>query len=221
MKSVILVTGAGTGIGKLSALALAEAGHVVYASMRDVEGRNRGRADELRAISAQRGNALMPLELDVLSQDSADAAAATIVREQGRIDVVMQNAGHLVVGPSEAFTPEEMMKVFDTNLFGAQRVNRAVLPYMRKQESGLVLWISSTTTKGGFPPLMGPSERPRRRWIRLPSHWLMTMKPGGQLKHGLAVEAGLDAVDADTGGDRSTRMRRVSQSPPVSHHQAQ
>jgi NAD(P)-dependent dehydrogenase (short-subunit alcohol dehydrogenase family) len=156
MKSVILVTGAGTGIGKLSALALAEAGHVVYASMRDVEGRNRGRADELRAISAQRGNALMPLELDVLSQDSADAAAATIVCEQGRIDVVMQNAGHLVVGPSEAFTPEEMMKVFDTNLFGAQRVNRAVLPYMRKQESGLVLWISSTTTKGGFPPFMGP-----------------------------------------------------------------
>ena len=156
MKSVILVTGAGTGIGRLSALALAEAGHVVYASMRDVEGRNRGRADELRAISAQRGIALMPLELDVLSQDSADAAAATIVREQGGIEVVMQNAGHLVVGPSEAFTPEEMMKVFDTNLFGAQRVNRAVLPYMRKLESGLVLWISSTTTKGGFPPFMGP-----------------------------------------------------------------
>ena len=156
MKSVILVTGAGTGIGKLSAQALAEAGHIVYATMRDVEGRNRGRADELRALSAEKGIALIPLELDVLSQDSADAAAATIVREQGRIDVVMQNAGHLVVGPSEAFTPEEMMKVFDTNLFGAQRVNRAVLPYMRKQESGLVLWISSTTTKGGFPPFMGP-----------------------------------------------------------------
>jgi NAD(P)-dependent dehydrogenase (short-subunit alcohol dehydrogenase family) len=156
MKSVILVTGAGTGIGKLSALALAEAGHVVYASMRDVEGRNRGRADELRAISAEKGISLMPLELDVLSQDSADAAAAAIVREQGRIDVVVQNAGHLVVGPSEAFTPEEMMKVFDTNLFGAQRVNRAVLPTMRQQESGLVLWISSTTTKGGFPPFMGP-----------------------------------------------------------------
>ena len=156
MKSVILVTGAGTGIGKLSASALAEAGHVVYATMRDVEGRNRGRADELRAVSAEKGITLIPLELDVLSQDSADAAAASIVREQGRIDVVMQNAGHLVVGPTEAFTPEEMMKVFDTNLLGAQRVNRAVLPYMRKQESGLVLWISSTTTKGGFPPFMGP-----------------------------------------------------------------
>jgi NAD(P)-dependent dehydrogenase (short-subunit alcohol dehydrogenase family) len=156
MKSVILVTGAGSGIGKLTAQSLAEAGHVVYASMRDVEGRNRVRADELRELAVKQGIALYPLELDVLSQDSADAAAATIHREQGRIDVVMQNAGHLVVGPSEAFTPEEMMKVFDTNVFGAQRVNRAVLPYLRKREAGLMLWISSTTTKGGFPPFMGP-----------------------------------------------------------------
>ena len=65
------------------------------------------------------------------------------------------NAGHLVVGPTEAFTPEEIVKVFDTNVLGAQRVNRAVLPYLRRQESGLMLWISSTTTKGGFPPFMG------------------------------------------------------------------
>jgi NAD(P)-dependent dehydrogenase (short-subunit alcohol dehydrogenase family) len=143
MHKVILVTGAGTGIGKLTAQALAEAGHIVYATMRDVEGRNKPRADELRALGEARGIALHPLELDVL-------------REQGRIDVVMQNAGHLVVGPAEAFTPEEMAKVFDTNLFGAQRVNRAVLPYLRKQEAGLMLWISSTTTKGGFPPFMGP-----------------------------------------------------------------
>jgi NAD(P)-dependent dehydrogenase (short-subunit alcohol dehydrogenase family) len=156
MQNVIVVTGAGTGIGKLSAEALAEAGHIVYATMRDVEGRNKPRADELRARSKARGIALHPLELDVLSQSSADAAAATIMREQGRIDVVMQNAGHLVVGPAEAFTPEEMAKVFDTNLFGAQRVNRAVLPYLRRQETGLMLWISSTTTKGGFPPFMGP-----------------------------------------------------------------
>ncbi|WP_431510218.1 SDR family NAD(P)-dependent oxidoreductase [Variovorax sp. DAIF25] len=155
-KQIILVTGAGTGIGKLSARSLAEAGHIVYASMRDIAGRNAPRAAELRALAAARGLELHPLELDVLSQDSADAAAATIVREQGQLDVVMQNAGHLVVGPTEAFTPEEIVKVFDTNVLGAQRVNRAVLPYLRRQESGLMLWISSTTTKGGFPPFMGP-----------------------------------------------------------------
>src|SRR5260370_26035558 len=124
--------------------------------MRDIEGRNKARVDALRALAEEKGIQLHPLELNVLSQDSADATAAAIVREQGRIDVVMQNAGHLVVGPAEAFTPAEMMKVFDTNLFGAQRVNRAVLPYMRGQESGLVLSISSSTTKGGFPPFMGP-----------------------------------------------------------------
>ncbi|CAE6840909.1 SDR family oxidoreductase [Paraburkholderia haematera] len=155
-KNVILVTGAGTGIGKLTAQSLAEAGHIVYATMRDVEGRNKPRADEMRALASAKDIPLHPLELDVLSQESADAAAATIVREQGRLDVVMQNAGHLVVGPTEAFTPEEMVKVFDTNLFGAQRVNRAVLPYLRQQEAGLMVWISSTTTKGGFPPFLGP-----------------------------------------------------------------
>ncbi|SEJ58889.1 MULTISPECIES: SDR family NAD(P)-dependent oxidoreductase [unclassified Variovorax] len=155
-KQIILVTGAGTGIGKLSAQSLAEAGHVVYASMRDIAGRNAGRAAELRALAAARNIQLHPLELDVLSQASADAAAATVVREQGHLDVVMQNAGHLVVGPTEAFTPDEIAKVFDTNVLGAQRVNRAVLPYLRKQESGLMLWIGSTTTKGGFPPFMGP-----------------------------------------------------------------
>ncbi|CAA2107943.1 SDR family NAD(P)-dependent oxidoreductase [Variovorax paradoxus] len=155
-RQIILVTGAGTGIGKLSAQSLAEAGHIVYASMRDIAGRNAGRAAELRTLAAAKSIALHPLELDVLSQASADAAAATIVREQGHIDVVMQNAGHLVVGPTEAFTPEEIVKVFDTNVIGAQRVNRAVLPHLRRQESGLMLWISSTTTRGGFPPFMGP-----------------------------------------------------------------
>ena len=83
MKSVILVTGAGSGIGKLSALALAEAGHIVYATMRDVEGRNLGRAEELRTVSRSRGIALIPLELDVLSQDSADAA--TLARANGQL----------------------------------------------------------------------------------------------------------------------------------------
>ena len=155
-KNVILVTGAGTGIGQLTAQALAEAGHIVYATMRDVAGRNKPRADAVRALASAKDIRLHPLELDVLSQDSADAAAATIVHEQGRLDVVMQNAGHLVVSPTEAFTPEEMMRVFDTNLLGAQRVNRAVLPYLRQQEAGLMVWISSSTTKGGFPPFLGP-----------------------------------------------------------------
>lgn len=79
MQQVVLVTGAGSGIGKLSAQSLALAGHVVYASMRDVDGRSKGRADEVLRWAAERGVSLHPLELDVLSQESADVAAAAII----------------------------------------------------------------------------------------------------------------------------------------------
>lgn len=155
-KSVVLVTGASTGIGNLSARALAAAGHIVYASMRDVEGRNAARAKELHDYAASNGLSLKALELDVLSQASADRAVGTIVQEQGRLDVVMHNAGHLVVGVTEAFSPEEIARTYDTNVLGTQRVNRAALPQMRAQQSGLLLWISSTTVRGGYPPFLGP-----------------------------------------------------------------
>jgi NAD(P)-dependent dehydrogenase (short-subunit alcohol dehydrogenase family) len=155
-QAVILITGAGSGIGKLSAQALALAGHTVYATMRDMAGRNAGRAAEARAWARTQGADLRPLELDVLSQASCDAAVEAVVAEQGRLDVVVQNAGHLVVGPTEAFTAEEVAQVLDTNFLGAQRVLRAALPRLRAQEAGLLLWISSTTTKGGFPPFLGP-----------------------------------------------------------------
>ncbi|PQO94024.1 oxidoreductase [Massilia phosphatilytica] len=155
-KAIILITGAGSGIGKLSAQALALAGHTVYATMRDIAGRNAARAAAARDWAQRHGADLRPLELDVLSQPSIDAAVAAVVTEQGRLDVVVQNAGHLVVGPTEAFTAEEVAQVLDTNVLGAQRVLRAALPQLRAQESGLLLWISSTTTKGGFPPFLGP-----------------------------------------------------------------
>ena len=156
MKSIILVTGASTGIGQLSARSLAQAGHTVYASMRDTEGRNAPKVRELRDWSFAKGLDVRAVELDVLSQSSADAAVARILAEQGRLDVVVHNAGHLVVGPSEAYTPEEIIKVLDTNFLGTQRVNRAALPAMRQAEAGLLLWVSSSTVRGGFPPFLGP-----------------------------------------------------------------
>jgi NAD(P)-dependent dehydrogenase (short-subunit alcohol dehydrogenase family) len=156
MKSVILVTGAATGIGHLTARSLAQDGHTVYASMRDIEGRNAPKVRALRDWSFANGLDLRAVELDVLSQPSADAAVAHILAGQGRLDVVVHNAGHLVVGPAEAYTPEEIIKVLDTNFLGCHRVNRAVLPVMRKAEAGLVLWVSSSTVRGGFPPFLGP-----------------------------------------------------------------
>ena len=154
--SIVLVTGAGTGIGKLAVQALAQAGHTVYASMRDIAGRNADKARALRDWAFAHGADVRALELDVLSQASADAAVAAIVAERGRLDVVVHNAGHLVIGPAEAYTPEEIARVFDTNFLGTQRVNKAALPVMRAQRQGLLLWVSSSTTRGGFPPFLGP-----------------------------------------------------------------
>jgi NAD(P)-dependent dehydrogenase (short-subunit alcohol dehydrogenase family) len=154
--SVILVTGASSGFGALSARALARAGHTVYASMRDVAGRNAPAAAEAAAWSAEHDADLRTVELDVLSQESADAAIAAVVERSGRLDVLVHNAGHMVTGPAEAFSPEEIAAVYDVNVLGPQRVNRAALPRLRAQGGALVLWVGSTSTRGGTPPYLAP-----------------------------------------------------------------
>jgi NAD(P)-dependent dehydrogenase (short-subunit alcohol dehydrogenase family) len=90
------------------------------------------------------------------SQESADQAIKTIVEKDGRLDVVIHNAGHMVFGAAEAFTPEQLPQVYDTNVLSSQRVNRAALPQLRKQKKGLVLWVGSTSTCGGTPPYLSP-----------------------------------------------------------------
>jgi NAD(P)-dependent dehydrogenase (short-subunit alcohol dehydrogenase family) len=155
-KAVVLVTGASSGFGRLTAEALAKAGHTVYASMRDVIGRNVKNAAEMAATSARDGVDLRAIELDVQSEPSANAAAERIIAETGRIDVVVHNAGHMMFGPAESFTPEQFAQQYDVNVLGTQRVNRAVLPHMRKQKQGLLVWVSSSSSAGGTPPYLSP-----------------------------------------------------------------
>ncbi|GAB3151134.1 SDR family NAD(P)-dependent oxidoreductase [Microbispora hainanensis] len=156
MSKTILITGASSGFGALSARALARAGHIVYAAMRATAGRNAPRVAEAADYASEHGVDLRTVELDVLSQESVDAAVATILAETGAIDVVVHNAGHMVLGPTEAFTPEELAAVYDTNVLGSQRLNRAVLPHMRQRGHGLLLWIGSSSTRGGTPPYLAP-----------------------------------------------------------------
>jgi len=99
---------------------------------------------------------LRAIELDVGSEQSADAAVAKVVAEQGRLDVVIHNAGHMVFGPAEAFTPEQLAELYDINVLSTQRVNRAALPQLRKQGKGLLIWVSSSSSAGGTPPYLAP-----------------------------------------------------------------
>lgn len=151
----VLITGAATGMGALAAVSLAAAGHTVYASMRDPSGRNLGRAGALTDRAAGLPGTLRVVELDVLSEESAHRAVQLILDDCGRLDVVVHNAAHLYFGVTEAFTPDEVIKAFDVNAVGALRVNRAALPVMRRQESGLLLWNGSGTTRV-VPPFLGP-----------------------------------------------------------------
>jgi NAD(P)-dependent dehydrogenase (short-subunit alcohol dehydrogenase family) len=155
MSSIILITGASSGFGRLTAVALARAGHTVYASMRDIAGRNAENAAALSALSKD-GVDLRPLELDVQSEQSVGSAVDKLIAEAGRIDVVIHNAGHMVFGPVEAFTPEQLAEQYDVNVLGTQRLNRAVLPHLRAQKRGLLVWISSSSSAGGTPPYLAP-----------------------------------------------------------------
>jgi NAD(P)-dependent dehydrogenase (short-subunit alcohol dehydrogenase family) len=156
MDKTIVVTGASSGMGALSARALADVGHTVYAGMRDMTGRNAAQAAEAKQYAREHDVDLRTIELDVSSQDSVDAAVATIITEQGRLDVLLHNAGHMVIGPSEAFTPEQLAEIYDTNVLGTQRLNRAALPHLRAKRDGLLLWVGSSSTRGGTPPYLGP-----------------------------------------------------------------
>jgi NAD(P)-dependent dehydrogenase (short-subunit alcohol dehydrogenase family) len=156
VKNVIAVTGASSGFGALAARALARAGHTVYASMRETKGRNADQVKEVEKYAADHGVDLRVVELDVSSQKSCDTGIQEIISKNGSLDVVVHNAGHMVFGPAEAFTPEQLGDLYDTNVLSTQRVNRAALPQLRKQGQGLVVWVSSSSSAGGTPPYLAP-----------------------------------------------------------------
>lgn len=156
MSKIILITGASSGFGRLTAEALAKAGHTVYASMRNTTSRNAAVVEQMAVFAKEYRVDLRAIEMDVQSQASVDAAVATIIADNGRIDVVMHNAGHMAFGPAEAFLPEQYAQLYDINVLSTQRVNRAVLPHLRRQRQGLLVWVSSSSVTGGTPPYLAP-----------------------------------------------------------------
>ena len=145
MSKTILITGASTGFGRDTAETLAEAGHKVFATMRNPQAQNRDHAKTLR----QKG--IEVVELDVGSDASVEAAVKEVLSRARRIDVLVNNAGIASAGVTEAFTPEQAKVVFDTNVVGLLRTSRAVLPAMRRQGDGLIINIGSILGRVTFP----------------------------------------------------------------------
>jgi NAD(P)-dependent dehydrogenase (short-subunit alcohol dehydrogenase family) len=145
MAKKILITGASSGFGQLTTRALLARGHTVVASMRDIAGRNKPAADALTAAGAH------IVDIDVTDDRSVTAGVHEAIELAGGMDVLINNAGIGVLGLQEAFTPEDWQRLFDINVFGVQRMNRAILPHFREQHSGLLLHVSSVLGRMTIP----------------------------------------------------------------------
>jgi NAD(P)-dependent dehydrogenase (short-subunit alcohol dehydrogenase family) len=147
--SNVLITGAGSGFGRLTVDALLAAGHTVAGSMRDINGRNR---DVAAALTAQ---GVLVVEIDVTDDNSVENGVNQVITTLGTLDVVINNAGLGALGLQEGFTSDDFKRVFDVNVFGVQRIDRAVIPHMKARGTGLLIQIASLTGRLSIP-FQGP-----------------------------------------------------------------
>jgi NAD(P)-dependent dehydrogenase (short-subunit alcohol dehydrogenase family) len=150
-ESVALITGASSGFGRLVAETLARNQHTVFGTMRAIRDRNASAADSLRSLAEKEKLRLEVLELDVTDDGSLERAVSEVVAKCGRIDVLVNNAGFGIMDLAESVTLEQAQRQFDTNFFGVLRMNRAVLPVMKRQGSGLLLHVSSGAGRLAIP----------------------------------------------------------------------
>lgn len=151
MHKTVVVTGCSSGFGRDVAERMARRGDRVYATMRGIDGKNAGIAGSLRALASAEGIDLRVVELDVCSTESVNAAAATVLAESGAPDVVINNAGQMYMGFTEAFSCDELARQLDVNVVGVHRVSRAFLPAMRTQRRGLFINLSSVAGRLSAP----------------------------------------------------------------------
>ena len=145
-KKVAIVTGSSSGIGFETSLLLSRNGFFTYLTMRNLD-----KAKTISNIKQKEKLSLEILQLDVTNDKSVKEAINKIKYEQGRIDVLVNNAGYALVGPFEEISIKEFKEQFDTNVFGVIRVTQTVLPIMRRQKGGIIVNISSIAGKIGFP----------------------------------------------------------------------
>lgn len=168
---VILITGASSGFGKLTAERLIEKAHVVYAAARRID-----KMEDLRLKGCHL------LKMDVTDDESVQAAVHKIVEEQGRVDVLLNNAGYGSLNTVEDISMDELKYQFDVNVFGYARLQKAVLPYMRKQKSGKIILVSS---------VVGRVSTPFMAWYSATKHAVEAMADGLRME---LIDCGVDVV---------------------------
>jgi len=146
MSKVVLVTGTSTGLGIAIAVQAAQAGHTVYATMRNTQKR-----DALDRAAEAAGVSLSVLQLDVQDTESVTNAVETVIAEQGRIDVLVNNAGMGYARSLEQADEADIQKILDINYMGVARCTKAVMPHMRKARAGHIINISSVGGLVGQP----------------------------------------------------------------------
>ena len=146
MSKTVLITGTSTGLGISIAVQAAQAGHTVYATMRNLD-----KKDSLEKAAADAGVSVNILQLDVQDTESVNAAVDTIIKADGRIDTLINNAGAGFVRTTEQATEADINWVMDVNFMGVVRCTKAVIPHMRKARSGHVITISSVGGLVGQP----------------------------------------------------------------------
>ncbi len=149
----VLITGCGFALGRHTAEALAARGHWVFATMPDCFGLNIKSARYLENTGVMKAYKLDVLDMDVARDHSVSRAVDSVVNRAGRLDAVIHCAGIGALGLAEAFTVDQLRTVFEVNVFGLQRVNRAVLPHMRERRSGLLMHVSSVLGRFAMPNL--------------------------------------------------------------------
>jgi NAD(P)-dependent dehydrogenase (short-subunit alcohol dehydrogenase family) len=161
--------------------------------------------------------------MDVTDQPMADAAIKRIFDETGRLDVVIHNAGHMVLGPAEAFTVEQVAQVYDVNVLSTQRVNRAALPYLRAQRDGLLVWVGSSSSRG-TPPYLAPYFAAKAAEDAFAVSYAAELARFGigTLQEMPACQSAMSDADADPGEvapSSTSASASTTSSPPGSAHE--
>ena len=211
-KQTIFISGASSGFGFLAAKALTRKGHTVFATMRASNDKNAKAASELKRHAENTPGRMYVLDMDVTYEYSVQAAVDKALSLEDRIDVVVNNAGIGAIGLTECFTTDQFLQIFDVNLFGVHRVNRAILPAMRKRGSGLLIHISSIVGRL-VPPFSCPYAASKFALEALAESYHYELAPLGNRT--IIVEPGSYSTNFEANKQTPSDQERTSKYGPM------